>query len=230
MNITADTTVGAIAAEHPLATRIFYRHQIDFCCGGGNTLNQACAKKGISTKSVIDEILAELSDAKSSNTRWDLEPIPALVQHILETYHRDLDEELPRLESMARKVAEVHGDKLPDVLPGILDIFLALKSELEQHMRKEEKVLFPMILEGRGWETSAPVAVMMHEHESAGAALKTLRQLTNDFVVPPEACNTWRSLWHGLRDLESALHEHIHLENNILFPRALQERRDHAQQ
>jgi regulator of cell morphogenesis and NO signaling len=122
---------------------------------------------------------------------------------------------------MARKVFRVHGEKQPEMLGGILDTLLALKAELESHMSKEEQILFPMIRQGQGARTAAPVSVMEHEHESAGAALQRLRELTGGYEVPEGACNTWRALWFGLAELETSLHQHIHLENNILFPRAL---------
>jgi regulator of cell morphogenesis and NO signaling len=107
------------------------------------------------------------------------------------------------------------------MLSELLSVYVALKSALEQHMAKEEQILFPMIRQGQGAMADGPISVMEHEHDAAGAALARLRDLTNGYEVPGEACNTWRALWHGLAALEEALHQHIHLENNILFPRAL---------
>jgi len=144
-----------------------------------------------------------------------------LIDHILAAYHKPLTEELPRLEAMARKVIDVHRDKQPEMLPELLSVYVGLKVELEQHMAKEEQILFPMIKGGQGAMAEGPISVMAHEHDSAGSALKRLRELTDGYQVPEEACNTWRALWHGLAALEEALHQHIHLENNILFPRAL---------
>ena len=154
--------------------------------------------------------------------RWDEAPLSDIIEHILAVYHRPLAEELPRLESMARKVLDVHGDKDPERLSELVSVFAALRGELEEHMVKEEKVLFPMIQQGQGVMADGPISVMEHEHESAGDALRRLRELTNDYEVPENACNTWRALWHGLAALEEAMHRHIHLENNILFPRALE--------
>ncbi len=128
---------------------------------------------------------------------------------------------MPRLELMARKVFRVHGERQPEMLGELLSTFLWLTTELELHMTKEEQVLFPMIQQGQGSRTARLVAVMEQEHESAGRALERLRELTNGYTVPEGACNTWRALWHGLADLEESMHQHIHLENNILFPRAL---------
>jgi regulator of cell morphogenesis and NO signaling len=221
MTVTADRTVGELAVEHPLATRVFARHRIDFCCGGGKPLSEACAKRSLDVEVILAEIEKELTRNDASAQRWDESPLNDLIEFILFNYHRPLDEELPRIETMADKVLKVHGEKDPETLSGILSTFRALKAELEQHMAKEEQILFPMIQQGQGAMTGGPISVMEHEHESAGAALAQLRKLTNDYVVPEAACNTWRALWHGLEALEESLHQHIHLENNILFPRAL---------
>jgi len=221
MTISTESTVASLATEHPLATRVFSRYGIDFCCGGGRPLKEVCEEKGLNVSHVLDEIQRELSSADKPEQRWDSEPFDKLIQHILETYHRPLDEELPRLESMAAKVLEVHRDKDPERLSELVDVYGGLKAELENHMAKEEQVLFRMILNGQGAMAGGPISVMEHEHESAGAALRRLRELTDDYEVPAEACNTWLALWHGLEALEQSLHQHIHLENNILFPRAL---------
>ena len=223
MNLTADSKIGTIATEHPLATRVFARHGIDFCCGGGRPLRDACAKQGVELESVIGEIEAEINAGSKSEERWDLRPLTELIEHILSAYHEPLKEELPRLEAMARKVLTVHGAKDPQRLQGILDTFLALKADLEPHMMKEEQVLFPMIRAGQGHAADGPISVMEMEHDEVGAMLRRLRELTCDYEVPEAACNTWRALWHGLADLERGLHQHIHLENNILHERALRE-------
>ena len=221
MTIDTETTVGQMATEHPLATRVFARHEIDYCCGGGRPLGEVCSEKKLDTEVILAEIRKELEAPGSSEERWDQAPLGVLIDHILEVYHRPLDEELPRLETMARKVHQVHGDKDPERLTALLNTYVALKAELEQHMLKEEQILFPMIKQGQGAMAAGPVSVMQHEHDVAGTALRRLRELTNGYTVPEEACNTWRALWHGLAALEDALHRHIHLENNILFPRAL---------
>ena len=221
MTIHEETPVGRIAAEHPLATRVFARHGIDYCCGGGKPLAKACEEKGLRPSAVVAEIDRELGEKGDATVRWDEASLDELIDHILDTYHASLREELPRLETMARKVLDVHGDKRPEMLSGLLSVLLDLRAELTDHMMKEEEILFPAIRAGQGSTTQGPVSVMEEEHESAGRALKRLRELTNGYEVPPEACTTWRALWHGLAALEESLHRHIHLENNILFPRAL---------
>ncbi|MBU2500820.1 iron-sulfur cluster repair di-iron protein [bacterium] len=221
MTITSETKVGQLAAQHPLATRVFARHGIDFCCGGGEPLGAVCAGKGLETATILAEIAKELEVADETEGRWDTAPLGALIDHIMVTFHQPLYEELPRLESMARKVLDVHRDKDPERLSELFSLYLEIQAELKQHMMKEEQILFPMIRQGQGAQTGGPVAVMEKEHEAVGGALRRMRELTDDYTVPAEACNTWRALWHGLAALEKDLHQHIHLENNILFPRAL---------
>lgn len=221
MNVQLDSKVGQIATEHPLATKVFARHGIDFCCGGGKPLGEVCEKLGLDSKAILDEIEREIAQPSEKQVRWDEAPLDELIQHILTAYHAPLKEELPRLESMSRKVVDVHRDKRPEMLPELLTVFIGLKAELDQHMVKEEQILFPMIQRGQGAMAGGPISVMEHEHDSAGRALHRLRELTDGYEVPAGACSTWRALWHGLAALEDSLHRHIHLENNILFPRVL---------
>jgi regulator of cell morphogenesis and NO signaling len=220
VEIGKDTPVGHIAAEHPAATRVFHRFGIDFCCGGGKSLAAAGAAKGVDADVLLEAVRAELSSAGPDETNWNEAALPDLIDHILETYHKPLCEELPRLDAMTAKVVEVHGDK-DARLAEVRAVFGALKAELNSHMQKEEMILFPMIRQGQGGSAQGPVSVMEHEHDSAGAALARMRELTDGFAPPEQACNTWRAMFQGLEDLERELHQHIHLENNILFPRAL---------
>ncbi|MFT5316460.1 MAG: regulator of cell morphogenesis and NO signaling [Candidatus Krumholzibacteriia bacterium] len=220
VNITPETGIGQIAASHPLATRVFSRHKLDFCCGGGRAIGDVCLENGLDTNAVITEIAKEL-DSTVAEVRWDEKPVLELIDHISVAYHEPLWEELPRLEELALKVLDAHGEKEPEKFQEIADLVVAMRAELEEHMTKEEQILFPLVKEGRTNMTLGPIAVMMVEHDEAGDVLRRLRQLTNDYDVPAEACNTWRALWFGLNALEEALHEHIHLENNILFPRVL---------
>ncbi len=221
MNIEAQTHVGEIATLYPLATRVLARHQIGYCCEGGTTLEEACQKRSLDSATIIEEMRGEVEKTNDSETRWDQAPLDELINHILVTYHEPLREELPRLEAMALRVEHVHGDKMPAILPELARVVTALKAELEQHMMKEEQILFPLVLQGESVMIDCPIKVMEQEHDSASQALQKLRSLTNEYTVPEGACNTWRALWHGLAALETDLHHHIHLENNILFPRAL---------
>ena len=231
MNITDSTTVADIASALPSSVRIFQRHGIDFCCGGKIPLAVACEEQGVPFQEVVGDITASARDPQPDARDWSAEPLPALIDHIVATYHDPLREELPRLESMAAKVARVHGARAPQ-LARLWTIVSVLSGELVLHMGKEEMVLFPAIVAidgGQGERVedlhsapiSAPIAVMEDEHDHAGALLSELRAITDGYVAPTWACQTFRSLYHGLSELESAMHLHVHLENNILFPRAL---------
>jgi regulator of cell morphogenesis and NO signaling len=232
MNITPDTRVAEIATRNPATIRIFQRFSIDFCCGGKRPLSEVCAEKHMT--------FGELRTALESAGEPDRTEQPAaeaglaeLARFIVTKYHADLRDELPRLGQMAAKVLDAHGARYPDVLPAFAATFRGLREELESHMMKEERILFPYIerlealaADGQGLPASpfgsiqAPIGMMEHEHEIAGSALARLRELTAGYVPPADACNTFRGLYHGLAELEKALHEHIHLENNVLFPRA----------
>lgn len=228
MQITPDTTVADIATAAPATIRVFQQHRIDFCCGGKVPLSQACAAKGLST----DRLLGELRTATSPDTverNWSDAPLTALVDHIQERYHAHLREELPRLDAMLAKVVSRHGDHLPGILRPLQQTFLGLQAELLAHMLKEDRVLFPMIVAldaGRplpagevAADLAAPITAMEAEHAGAGAALARMRQLTGGYAPPEWACPTFRGLYFGLSQLEADLHLHVHLENNILFPR-----------
>jgi regulator of cell morphogenesis and NO signaling len=214
------TTVGELAATRPSSTRVFFRRGIDFCCGGGKTLEEACRRRGLDPQEVLREIQMELERGEEKSAAWTERGQAELIQHIIVRYHEPLREELHRLHGMALKVLRVHGEKDPERLSQLADTFSTLKDELLPHLDKEERILFPWILSGRPVPQGGPIERMMFEHEQAGQLLERLRELTGNYEVPPGACNTWRALWSGLETLERDLHEHIHLENNILFPRA----------
>lgn len=217
MDISTESRVGDIAAAHPAATRVFARHGIDYCCSGGRTLDESCEEKGIDADAVLAEIRSE-GRANDRPNRWAEASATELVEHIIRAYHDPLREELPRLESMARKVARVHGGKQPGTLDELSRVVTGLRGELERHMAEEERVVFPGIVDhGLGEESS--LESLEHDHSEAGAVLEEIRRLTGDYRVPEEACATWAGLWLGLEELERTMHEHVHLENNVLFPR-----------
>lgn len=225
MTITGTTTVGEIASAFPSSVRVFQRHEIDFCCGGKTPLSVACREKGIPFSDVISAIQALAVEPRTNDRDWGQEPLVALADHIVAAYHDPLREELPRLHAMASKVAAVHGAKAPHVLR-LQAVVTELAEDLRAHMQKEELVLFPAIRAiARGDDAPipllTPIAVMEREHDDAGAMLSELRTLTNDYTPPDWACGTFRALYQGLAEFESTMHVHVHLENNILFPRAL---------
>ncbi|BCS32356.1 iron-sulfur cluster repair protein YtfE [Luteitalea sp. TBR-22] len=230
MVISPESTVADIATQAPATIAIFQRHQIDFCCGGRQPLGTVCAERGINADLLVTELVAAATPANAEPT-WADATLTALVGHIQQRYHAHLRQELPRLAAMVDKVVSRHGDHLPDVLPPLQETFAALTEELLTHMEKEDRVLFPFIVgldQGRPvtpetaeW-IAAPISVMEAEHESAGAALATMRQLTDDYTPPEWACPTFRGLYFGLSQFETDMHLHVHLENHILFPRAAQ--------
>jgi len=217
--IHSNQTLGQVATAHPASTLVFLRHRLDFCCGGGQQLGDACSKAGLDPMQVILEIEAEGTTRAAE--RWDNRPLPELIDFILREYHQPLRTDLPALIEAARRVERVHSKKASCPV-GLAARLAHVAAEIEQHLMKEEQVLFPAIRAGQsGDHVHMPVRVMMQEHDDHGANLLVLRDLAHDFVPPPEACATWRALYAGLETLESELMEHIHLENNVLFPRAI---------
>ena len=219
-----DRTVGELVAERPGRSRVFQNFSIDFCCQGGRTVREACERKGVSPETVAEQLEAELTEESKAMDNPATLPTADLVEYIISNHHGFTWKELPRLHAMAARVAQVHGGHTPSLLE-VFDVFLQLEQEMVAHMRKEEEVLFPAIVamtgeEGVRMPLDEPIACMMHEHDSSGEAVARLRELTNGFEPPPEACNTYRALFAGLRDLEEDLHRHIHLENAVLFPAA----------
>ena len=215
--LTAEATVGQIAAETPAAVRVFEKYGIDFCCGGRKGFVEVCASRGLDADAVITEIEAASVRGIAEETDWRTAPLGALIDHIVSRHHVYLKTNLPRIEAMIAKVMHAHGAAVPP----IAKVFTDMKEELDSHLMKEEAILFPMIRD-TNHGALGPIRVMLAEHDSAGDALVTLRRLTQDYKTPAGACNTWKALYFELSDLERDLHRHIHLENNILFPRALE--------
>lgn len=217
--LSADRTLGELAASHAGASRVFHRHGLDFCCGGSAPLAEAAAAKGLDVSLLLAELRAE-TERPGAFESWDQRPLGELVDHVLEHFHEAHRAEVPRLLAMARKVEAVHAEK-PTCPRGLAAHLERMSVELEEHMQKEEQILFPMLRAGRGRAAMMPIQVMEQEHRDHGANLERLRALTNDYTPPAEACGTWTALFLGLAELERDLMEHIHLENNVLFPRAL---------
>jgi regulator of cell morphogenesis and NO signaling len=228
---TSTDTVGELVAQRPALARVFENEGIDYCCGGGKTLEEACRKKGID----VSTLLTLLAEAASSDENSDIVNVTGmnlteLADHIEQTHHAYLRTELPRLEGITQKVASVHGEK-DARLAEVRDTFLTLAKELSDHMMKEERILFPMVRQleaGDGTEAihcgslANPIRQMIMEHEQAGSVLERLRSLTDNHTVPDWACNTYRAMLDGLAQFEHDLHQHIHKENNVLFPKAVE--------
>jgi regulator of cell morphogenesis and NO signaling len=210
-------TVGQAVAERPAAARIFERLGLDYCCGGKEPLDQACAARGLNVEKVLQEVDAAGNAAPGGERDWLHASLTELSDHIVATHHAFLRRELPRLAALAAKVAQVHGPNRPE-LPTVARIFDGLRAELEQHMLKDQAQARPAFHCG---SVANPIAVMEREHEGAGDALHRIRELTENYTPPECACASYRALLAGLAELENDLHQHIHKENNILFPRAI---------
>ena len=214
------TPIGELAAAQPSATRVFLRHRIDFCCGGQRSLAEACERAGLNPAEVVEELTREATRA-DAGPHWDQRPLAELVEHIERHYHAAHRRDLPPLIDAARRVERVHADK-PAVPAGLADALIEFFGEMQDHMAKEEQILFPMLRRGlRGAAVAMPVEVMQHEHDAHGQNLARIRALTGDLVTPPHACATWTALYDGLRHVEAELMRHINLENHVLFPRAV---------
>lgn len=218
--MTTTSTLAELATTHPAASRVFQRYGLDYCCGGRKPLSEVCRTKGLDPASVLQAIEAE--ETAVDLPRWDTAPLPDLIDFIVQRYHAALRTELPALIGLAARVEHRHADKA--ACPrGLHAQLVRMHEAVLDHLAKEERILFPMILEGYGPRAAGPVRVMEEEHDEHGLNLARVRHLTNDLTPPPEACSTWRALYLRLAALESELMAHIHLENNILFPRALRD-------
>jgi regulator of cell morphogenesis and NO signaling len=229
--LDADTTVGQWVTEHPSTARVFEDLQIDYCCGGGATLQKACEHNHLDLHEVVDRLLqaAEAPHA-GATSNWSESSLTSLCNHIEQTHHAYLRDELPRLAALIEKVVMAHSEKHPE-LRELQQVFVSLRAELEPHMFKEEQILFPAIrllekspsqAEFPFGSVANPIGMMEDEHEAVGSALARIRQLASNFSVPDGACNTYHVMLDSLRQFEDDLHQHIHKENNILFPRVLE--------
>ena len=211
------STLATLATTHPAASRVFHRMGLDYCCGGRQALSDACRAKGLDPDAVLTAIAAEESSADLP--RWDTAPIPDLIRFIVERYHDSLRAELPELIALAARVETRHADK-PDCPRGLSALLEVVHERVVEHLEKEERVLFPMILEHIGAGIGGPIRVLEAEHTEHAHNLGRLRQFTHDYTPPAEACTSWRALYLRLAALQEDLMEHIHLENNVLFVRA----------
>ncbi|MCG3148271.1 MAG: Iron-sulfur cluster repair protein YtfE [Verrucomicrobiae bacterium] len=223
-------TVGSIVARRPALSRVFEQAGIDYCCGGKLPLAEACRKKGIDPQQLLDTLEKAGATAGDASVDPAAMSLTALADHIEATHHAYLKTELPRLTAMTTKVAAVHGGE-DARLAQLRDTYAGLAMEMSQHMLKEEQVLFPMIRQLDASESAPafhcgslanPIRMMEMEHDQAGGALAKMRELTDGFTPPDWACNTYRAMLDALAHLEDDLHQHVHKENNILFPRAIE--------
>jgi regulator of cell morphogenesis and NO signaling len=219
--------VSEVAARYPQALRMLEALGIDYCCGGKRPLAEAAALAKVPVETAITVLQTAITQAAAADAGerdWTRAALDDLMAHIVEKHHTYTRGELPRLEKMAALVAHVHGPNHGDVLVPLVQEYARLKAELDRHLEKEEAVVFPALARlAAGQENDATLAALHEletEHDTAGEALATMRALTDNYTVPEDGCTTYAALYDGLQALERDLHQHIHLENNILIPQA----------
>ena len=210
----AEQTVADIATRLPGATAVFRAHKIDFCCGGARPLSEAAAERAVP----VELIEAELRRLSPDAPREAPNETCALIGHILVRYHETHRRELPELLRLAARVEARHAGH-PAVPTGLHETLEELYQALDEHMCKEEQALFPLMMQGGLPVIAAPILRMRHDHDGHGDRLRRIDELTHGLKLPADACATWRALYAGLAKLADDLHEHVHLENNVLFPR-----------
>ena len=234
MENIAGKTIGGIVAEDYRTAEVFKNHGIDFCCNGNRDLAEACAEKNVDMAQLMEEI-GKATEGKPGNTAdFKTWPLDLLADYIEKTHHRYVEAQLPVLKQYLKKLCEVHGNNHPELFE-IHDEFNVSAGELAAHMKKEEFILFPYIRKmekARGSKTvlaaphfgtvQNPVQKMMDEHVAEGDRFEKISRLSNHYIPPADGCNTYKVAFALLKEFEDDLHLHIHLENNILFPRAIE--------
>jgi regulator of cell morphogenesis and NO signaling len=234
MSFNNETTVKEIALANPAATKILEDAGVDYCCGGDKSLRDACAHAGVSSEEILERLRTNLIAVTPTDANWLAAPLAYLTRHIRDNHHRYVREAIPRVGSLLTKVKAKHGENHAEIAQ-IETFFIDLGREMVMHMQKEEQILFPYIeslerslgrketLEPPFFLTVRnPIHAMMKEHDSAGDLLKHIRDASSNFTPPPDACESFKALYRELSAFEKDLHQHVHLENNILFPRAVE--------
>jgi len=232
-NITTDMAVKDIVVRHPQTRTVLETLGIDYCCGGKATLARAAEQAGLSTVRVLADLEQALMKAGQDPTSardWSSVSLTELVDHIEQKHHVFMKEQLSRLAGLLDKTIQAHGDRHGEILEQLRQSYVSLKTDIEMHLMKEEQILFPLIRQMEAFEhhrgpapemhcgsIGNPIGQMEHEHDVAGEFLAQMRHVTNNYTLPSDACPTFTALYEGLDALEKDLHEHIHLENNILF-------------
>ncbi|MGH9932250.1 MAG: iron-sulfur cluster repair di-iron protein [Pyrinomonadaceae bacterium] len=236
MTLSSTMTVREVALELPQATRVFESMNIDYCCGGDKPLEEACATAGVDVEEMVRmlEEFGQVEVHENDSLDFQKASLTELITHILDKHHVYTKQEMARLSGLAEKVIGAHGENYPE-LRQIGELFQRLCADLKPHMFKEEEILFPYIvqlesahLQGKPapfapfGTVKNPVRMMMTEHEMAGEILRELRQTSSDYAVPADGCISYQTFYQALEAFEKDLHQHIHLENNVLFPRAME--------
>lgn len=227
---TTSDKLGDVVAKFPKASEIFKRYHIDYCCGGQRPLSAAIQEQNLNGNDILADLHKAFREVQAvkqdAAVDWRQAPFDKLIDHIVNTHHAFLNQELPQISEDVKKILRVHGAHHGAVLSKVHKLFHTLKMELEEHLIKEEEILFPMIKEYEKNPSAAglprireTVAEIESEHTAVGDILKELRSITEQYSAPGDACTTFRLTYQKLEELESDVFQHVHLENNILFPR-----------
>ncbi|REG90345.1 iron-sulfur cluster repair di-iron protein [Algoriphagus antarcticus] len=234
MSLTEQSIIGELVAKDYRYATVFQKNKIDFCCQGNRTIEEACDRKKVN----IDALLSELTEAAQINetatTDFNSWPLDLLADYIEKKHHRYVESRITEIKPMLAKIVKVHGEMHPELLE-VEELFLGSAGELTAHMKKEEFILFPFVKKlvqaseekteltpGHFGTVANPVAMMMEEHAAEGERFRKIAELTDDYTPPKGACTTYMVTFSLLKEFEQDLHLHIHLENNILFPKAIE--------
>ncbi len=222
--LTTQSTLADIVTARPSLARVLEARGLDYCCGGGATLQDACAAQDLDADAVLTDLTADAAD--EAVPEWATMSVAELIDHLEGTHHQYLWDELPRLSALADKVQSVHGERHPE-LAEIASCYAMLRADLEPHLTKEERMLFPMVRALAAADAAPafhcgslqnPISVMLAEHDTVGELLAQLRELTSGYQTPDDGCASYAALFSGLAELEADTHLHVHKENNVLFP------------
>lgn len=234
MRFTSETKVKDIALSNSAARQVLEEAGVDYCCGGGKSLHEACLHADVAAEDILNRLRENSKDISPDEANWASAPLSDLTRHIIEKHHRYVRETIARVQPLLDKVGAKHGANHPEIAD-IRRLFTEVGREMIMHMQKEEQILFPYIdavekaanahgsVEPPFFQTVRnPIQAMMKEHDAAGELVRQIRKTSSEYATPADACTTYRALYQELREFEADLHQHVHLENNILFPRAVE--------
>lgn len=233
MEINKQNIIGDLVAKEYRTAVIFKKHGIDFCCNGNRSIEEACDKKNIDTDKIVKELQDTVAQTTQNGVDYNTWALDKLADYIIEKHHKYVENKILEIQPFLNKIVKVHGDRHPE-LAEVEYLFNASAGELTMHMKKEELILFPFIrkmvkvqLNNEAYQAPPfgsvenPIAMMHHEHDTEGERFRKIEELTNNYTPPLDACNTYKVTFAMLQEFENDLHLHIHLENNILFPKAI---------
>jgi regulator of cell morphogenesis and NO signaling len=234
MSFTSETKVKDIALSNPAARQILEDAGLDYCCGGGKSLHEACLHADVPAEEILNRLRENSKHVSPEEANWTLAPLGDLTWHIRERHHQYVRDAIARVQPLLEKVEAKHGENHPEITD-IQRLFTEVGREMIMHMQKEEQILFPYIdaleratsvhssVEPPFFQTVVnPIHAMMKEHDAAGELVKQIRNASSEYTAPADACTSYKALYQDLREFEADLHQHVHLENNILFPRAVE--------